>query len=156
MKSANISGMIVLACLLAACTYSDSDVYYANPIPGDTATLVVSTNLDTLDPVVIADSLLIKYRAEIENGKLYFTSASIDAITFYQYYTEYDPDTINGPYVLTDSFWIWSNPANDSGLYTLIFSAYYSSNTNSLGDKLGLEADLLNLEFDLFVEGGGK
>ncbi len=151
-----ISIFLILAMFLAACSYSSSEIYYANPVPGDTATVMLSTNLDTIDTVVISDSLLFKYRAEIENGELYFTSASIGTTTLYQYATDYDPDTVIGPYVLTDSFWIWSDPATDTGLYSLLFTLYYSSNTNSLGDQLGVEADILNLEFELFVEGGGK
>ena len=153
---AYISIFLILAMFLAACSYSSSEVYYANPVPGDTATVMLSTNLDTIDIVVISDSLLFKYRAEIENGELYFTRASIGNTTLYQYATDYDPDTIIGSFVLTDSFWIWSSPATDIGLYSLLFTLYYSSNTNSLGDQLGVEADILNLEFELFVEGVGK
>lgn len=156
MMRAYISIFLILAMFLAACSYSSSEVYYANPVPGDTATVMLSTNLDTIDPVVISDSLLFKYRAEIENGELYFTRASIGTTTLYQYATDYDPDTIIGSFVLTDSFWIWSSPATDIGLYSLLFTLYYSSNTNSLGDQLGVEADILNLEFELFVEGVGK
>ena len=156
MMRASISLFLLLAMFLAACSYSSSEIYYASPIPGDTATVVLSTNLDTIDTAVISDSLLFKYRAEIENGELYFTSAGIGNTILYQHSTDYDPDTIMGPFVLRDSFWIWSDPATDTGHYTLLFTVYYSTNTNSLGDELGIEADLLNLEFDLLVEGGEK
>ena len=156
MMRASISMFLILAIFLAACSYSNSEVYYASPVPGDTATVILSTNLDTIDTPVISDSLLFKFRAEITNGELYFSSASIESATLYQYATDYDPDTIIGSFVLTDSFWIWNNPATGPGLYTLLFTLYYSSNTNSLGDKLDIEADVLNLEFDLLVEGGGK
>ena len=151
-----LSSFLILAMILASCSYSNSDIYYVSPVPGDSATVVLTTNLDTIDPVVISDSLLFKYRAEIEDGELYFTSASIGPSTIYQYATDYDPDTVIGPYVLIDSFWIWSDPATDTGLYTLLFTVYYSSNTNSLADELGIEADILDLEFDLLVEGGEK
>ena len=156
MMRATTSIFLMLAMFLAACSYSSSEIYYASPVPGDTATVVLSTNLDNIDTVVISDSLLFKYRAEIENGELYFTSASVGPTTLYQHATDYDPDTLMGPFVLRDSFWIWSNPATDTALYSLLFTVYYSSNTNSLGDKLGIEADILKLEFDLLVEGGEK
>lgn len=156
MMRAATSIFLMLVMFLAACSYSSSEIYYASPVPGDTATVVLSTNLDNIDTVVISDSLLFKYRAEIENGELYFTSASVGPVTLYQHATDYDPDTLMGPFVLRDSFWIWSDPATDTGLYSLLFTVYYSSNTNSLGDELGIEADILKLEFDLLVEGGEK
>lgn len=156
MMRASTSIFLMLAMFLAACSYSSSEIYYASPVPGDTATVVLSTNLDNIDTAVISDSLLFKYRAEIENGELYFTSASVGTTTLYQHATDYDPDTLMGPFVLRDSFWIWSNPATDTALYSLLFTVYYSSNTNSLGDKLGIEADILTMEFDLLVEGGEK
>lgn len=149
-----LSSIIVL--LLAGCTYSNSEIYYATPIPGDSATVVVNTNFDTQDTVVISDSLLFKYSTEIEGGELYFISASISSLTLYQFALDYNPDTINGPYVVTDSFWIWSDIAADTAIYPLLFSTYYSSNTNSLGDKIGVEAKTLNLNFDLLLEGGNK
>lgn len=142
--------------LAMACTYSNSEFYYATPIAGDSATVVVSTNLDTIDPIIIKDSLLFKYRAEIDNGKLYLANASIFSYTLYQFYTEYDPDTLLAPYVLVDSFWIWSDLAADTGTYPMLLELYYSSNTNSLGDVLGFEADILQLNFDLKLEGGKK
>ena len=156
MKRALVSMLITLALLLAGCSYSNSEIYYAYPIPGDSATLVVTTNLDSLDRVVITDSLIFKYSAQIEGGALYFTQASIRSFTLYQYATNYDPDTITGPYVLTDSFWIFRDMATDTGIYSMLFTLYFSSNTNSLGDKVGIEADILNLDFDLVVEGGDK
>ena len=154
MMRASTSIFLILAMFLAACSYSSSEIYYASPVPGDTATVVLSTNLDNIDTAVVSDSLLFKYRAEIEYGELYFTSASIGSTTLYQHATDYDPDTLMGPFVLRDSFWIWSDQATDTGLYSLLFTVYYSSNTNSLGDVLNIEADILKLEFDLLVEGG--
>lgn len=156
MRHAFISIFVVLAVLLAGCTYTNSEYYYANPIASDSAIVFVSTNLDTIDPIFVKDSLLFKYRAEIENGMLYLTNASIYSLNIYQFYTDYDPDTIPGPYVLVDSFWIHSDMAVDSGTYPMIFEVYYSSNTNSLGDILGVEADVLELNFDLKLKGGKK
>ena len=156
MTRAFTSVFITLTMLMAGCTYSDSEYYYANPFPGDTATVTVSTNLDTIDVAVISDSLLFKFSAEIENGELYFANASISSLTLYQYLADYDPDTLTGPYVLTDSFWIRSDLAPDTEIYPLLLTIYYSSNTNSLGDRLGVEADVLNLDFNLLLQGGDK
>lgn len=138
------------------CSYSDPDIYFADPIPGDSAIVVVSTNLDTMDRVVITDSLLFKYRAEITGGELYLTQARLEDQTLYLYVTDYDSDTIIGSYVLSDSFWIMQDLNLGTGINTLQFSIYYSSNTNSLADMMGVEASTLDLEYPIVLEGGDK
>ena len=153
MKSAFASIIITTALLLAGCTYSNSDIYYVTPQPDDSASVAVITNLDSLDPIIVSDSLLFKYSVQIEGGELYLQEASVSNLTLYQHYTDYDPDTIVGPFVFTDSFWIYSAMAPDTALYPMLFSVYYSSNTNSLADVLSVEADILNLEFKLLLEG---
>jgi len=140
----------------AGCSYSDSDIYFVDPIPGDSATVVVSTNLDTMDRVVVTDSLLFKYRAEITGGELYATQAIVENLAIYLNVTDYDPDTIIGSYVLSDSFWIMQDLDVGTGINTLQFSIYYSSNTNSLADMIGVEASTLDLEYPIVLEGGDK
>jgi hypothetical protein len=163
MKRAKTIILISLVTLVAlftlltpGCTYSDSKIYYATPVPGDSARVVVFTNLDDIDTTVIVDSLMFKYEAEIEGGELYFLEASISNILLYQNLPDYNPDTITGPYILVDSFWIPGEVVAETGLSSLLFSLYYSSNTNSLADKVHVEADILNLDFDLMMEGGAK
>ncbi len=153
MKSAFASIIIAVALLLAGCTYSNPDTYFVTPQADDSASVAVSTNLDSLDPIIVSDSLLFKYSVQIEGGELYLQEASVSNLTLYQHYTDYDPDTIPGPYVFSDSFWIYSAIAPDTALYPMLFSIYYSSNTNSLADVLSVEANILNLEFKLLLEG---
>lgn len=153
MKGAFASIIIFTALLLAGCSYTNSDIYYVTPLADDSASVAVITNLDSLDPIIVSDSLLFKYSVQIEGGELYLQEASISSLTLYQHYTNYDPDTIVGPFVFTDSFWIYSAIAPDTALYPMLFSIYYSSNTNSLADVLGVEADILDLEFKLLLEG---
>lgn len=145
-----------LGLALSACTYTDDSIYYVEPIPGDSATVHVITNLDSIEQSVIADSLLFKYSVEIAGGELYFNEASINNLVLYQYATNYDPDTVIGPFVLTDSFWIQGDLPLGTGMNTLLFSVYYSSNTNSLADRVRREANILNLEFYMMLEGGNK
>ncbi len=140
----------------AGCSYSDPDIYFVDPIPSDSATVVVSTNLDTMDRVVVTDSLLFKYRAEITGGELYFTQAIVEDLALYLYVTDYDPDTIIGSYVLSDSFWIMQDLDVETGINTLQFSIYYSSNTNSLADMMSVETSTLDLEYPIVLEGGDK
>lgn len=156
MKAVFASIFVSLALLLAGCTYSNSDIYYVTPVAGDSASVVLTTNVDSLDPIIVSDSLLFKYSLQIEGGELYLQEASVSNIILYQHYTEYDPDTIVGPFVFSDSFWIYSTMAPDTAVYPMLFTAYYSANTNSLADVLGVEANLLEQEFELLLEGGGK
>ena len=145
--------VLLITLLTPGCSYSDPNIYYATPVPDDSARVVVFTNLDDIDTAVIVDSLMFKYEAEIEGGELYYLEASMSNILLYQYQPEYNPDTITGPYILVDSFWIPAEVAAETGLSSLLFSLYYSSNTNSLADKVQVEAAILNLNFDLMVEG---
>ena len=145
--------LVLLALALTSCSYSDDQIYYVDPVPGDSATVLLNTNLDPADTLLIVDSLLFMYSAEIEGGEIYFTEASIGNLILYQFATDYDPDTISGPYVLTDSFWIQSNLPLEEDLNTMFFSVFYSSNTNSLADKFRREANILELEFNLMWEG---
>lgn len=149
--------LILLVTLLTpGCIYSDSKIYYATPVPDDSARVVVITNLDDIDTVLIIDSLMFKYEVEIEGGELYFLESSIRNILLYQYLPDYNPDTVTGPYILADSFLIPGEVVADTGISSMLFSLYYSSNTNSLADMVHIEADLLNLDFDLMMEGGYK
>jgi len=157
MKTAFHLLMIAMLTLVAAgCSYSDPDIYYVEPIPGDSARLVVNTNLDSIDNAEVIDSLLFKYRAEIEGGELYAAQGKVEDQPLYIYYANYDPDTLSGPYILSDSFWIMQDLQAGPGISKLQFSIYYSSNTNSLADAVGLEAHVLNLEYTITLEGEAK
>ena len=77
-------------------------------------------------------------------------------IRVYELLLNYDPDTIEGPFALTDTFWIQRSVPVDSGIHSLILTLYYSSNTNTLGDLFQVEADKLEREYFITVEGGVK
>ena len=145
--------LVLLTLATAGCSYSDPDIYYVEPIPGDSAIVVVNTNLDSVDNAEVIDSLLFIFWAEIEGGELYAAQAKVEEQSLYIYYADYDPDTLTGPYVISDSFWIMQDLNVGPGISTLTFSIYYSSNTNSLADVFGLEANVLDLEYAITLEG---
>jgi len=151
--------VLILALLILAatgCSYSDPDIYYVEPIVANPASVLVLTNLDSIDTAPVADSLLLRYRAEIEGGEMYATQATIESQAIYLRYTPYNPDTISGSFIVSDSFWIRQDQLADTGVSTLGFNVYYSANTNSLADIVGLEAEILELEFKLSQEGAQK
>ena len=125
--------ILVIAILLAlpySCFYSDSELYRVNPIPGDHPVCSISTNLDTLYHPAVNDSLLLSYQVEIEGGEFYYIYAVITNTLVY------DSDSTRG------TFWIYPELTTDSGVDTLYLDLYYSTNSNSLADKVGYEAIL--------------
>lgn len=155
-----ITFQVLLAALFTltiyGCSYSDPGVYYVEPVPGDSVTVVMSSSLDTVDVAEISDSLLFTFRAEIEGGMFYAAKASVENQFIYEYYANYDPDTISGPYVLSDSFWIMQDHDVGAGISSMLFEIYHSANTNSLADIVRVEAGIFELEYDILLEGGDK
>jgi len=127
---------------LPACFYSDANTYYVEPVPGDSPLVSVTSNLDTLYNPPVNDSLEVNYQVEVENGEFYYIYA----------------DIVNTPVFESDSssgsFWINSMLADSSGIDTLYMEIYYSSNSNSLADKVGYEAlsDILKYAIDFNTE----
>ena len=70
--------ILLIFSLAAGCSYSDNEIYYVEPVPGDSATVEVFSNLDTMVLSVVSDSLLFSFETSIEGGELYFAEASIE------------------------------------------------------------------------------
>jgi hypothetical protein len=123
---------------LPACFYSDSEMYYVEPIPGDPPVRLVSTNLDTLYNPQVNDSLEVIYQVEVSGGEFYYVYADVASSTVFE------SDSTYG------SFWITPDMADSSAVDTLYMEFYYSSNTNSMADKLRYEAllDYLKIAID--------
>ena len=124
-----------IVCLINACTYSEDGVYRVDPVPDDPPVVWTTTNLDSIENPVITDSLEVDYNFSIQNGELYILDVTLGDVSIYQ------SDTTHG------SFWIYANDSELPGIDTLRMIFYYSSNTNSLADKLGLEARDLGLKY---------
>jgi hypothetical protein len=140
--------------VLSSCSYTNNDDYLVEPVADAPARLNVQTSLDSLELPIVEDSLLVFYNVEVENGTLYYVEAIIDAFRIYELETDYNPDTLSGPYMLADSFWIRSSLPVEPGINTLLLSFYHSANTNSLGDILQLESRVVDLEFEVDMGGG--
>lgn len=128
---------------LPACFYSDSDTYYVEPVPGDPPLVSVWTNLDTLYNPPVNDSLEVNYRVEVEGGEFFYLYADVVQTTIFE------SDSSSG------TFWISSTLADSAGVDTLHLEYYYSSNSNSLADKVGYEAltEILKYAIDFNLEG---
>jgi hypothetical protein len=124
-----------IVCLINACTYSDDGIYRVDPVPDDPPLVLATTNLDSIENLVITDSLEVEYDLSIQNGELYILDVTVGNESIYQ------SDTTNG------SFWVYANDSGLPGIDTLRMDFYYTSNTNSLADILGLEARDLVLKY---------
>lgn len=124
-----------IVCLINACSYSDDGVYWVEPVPDDAPVVWATTTLDSIENPVIIDSLEVEYDLSIQNGELYILDVTVANASIYQ------SDTTNG------SFWIHANDSGLPGIDTLRMDFYYTSNTNSLADMLGLEARNLDLKY---------
>ena len=136
-----ISALLLL--WLPACFYSDTEMYYVDPIAGDPPLVTVSTSLDSLHNPPVNDSLEVEYLVEINGGELYYVYAEIASSMVFE------SDSTQG------MFWITPFMADPFEIDTLHMRFYYSSNTNSLADKLGYEALVKYLDFALDFNAGG-
>ena len=140
---------IIFAALILAsfqgCFYSDSDMYYVDPVPGDPPLISISTNLDTLGIPTVSDSLEVYYLTEVSNSEFYYMYAYIAGSTIYE------SDSTRG------TFWVTPFMADSSGIDTLHMDFYYSTNSNSLADQFGYEAVIESLAYAIdFSLGGDK
>lgn len=128
--------------LIAACSYSENGIHYVDPIPGEPPTFHVSTNLDTLMTIKVADSFYIAYDVEIVNGKFY----QLDAYAF--------DNIIFASDSTSDSFWIFRDTLVEPAVDTLLMYFYYSTNSNSLADIVEIEFNVFDLKFPIsYIEG---
>lgn len=127
--------LISAAGMINACTYSDYGTHVVEPVAGDPPTITASTNLDTLLNPEVSDSLKVVYEVVVQNGTFYLLDATVGNSPVF------DSDTSHG------TFWLYPNDVQVPGVDTLTLLIYYSSNTNSLADVLGIEALYLRLNY---------
>ena len=130
-----------LSLLLAgvpACFFTDSEIYYVEPVRDDPPVRSVITNLDTLNNPQVNDSLEVIYQVEVSGGEFYYVYADVASSTVFE------SDSTYG------SFWITPDMADSLGVDTLYMEFYYSTNSNSMADRIGYEAllDNLNIAID--------
>lgn len=126
------AGMMLL---FRSCFYNESDIYFVDVVPGDPPVFSVSVNLDTIIDAEVTDSLEVLYGVEIENGEFYVTQAFVSNTTIFL------SDS------LQNSFWLYPGDVDYPGLDTLYLYFYYSTNSNSLGDLVKAEANIVQRKY---------
>jgi hypothetical protein len=126
-----------ISLLCGSCFYNESDVYVAEPEPGDPPVFSVFVNLDTITVPEVTDSLEVNYSAEIENGEFYLMQAYLltDII--------FESDS------LENSFRLYAGDVPIPGTDTLYLIYYYSTNTNSLADIVKVEANIVRKKYGI-------
>ena len=144
MKKQVIIFLAGIVAMIGACTYSESGIYHVDPVPGEVPIISVSTNLDTIDNVIVTDSLEVAYNVEIENGDFYLVEAYLaNQLAYYS-------DTTHG------AFWISWELVGEPGIDTLSFYFLYSTNSNSLAEIVGVEYNLIQLDYEINFDPGGE
>jgi hypothetical protein len=146
MRSFRLFLMLVLLWSgLPGCFFSDTSIYEAEPVAGDPPILTVSTNLDTLIDPPVNDSLQVIYGIEVSGGEFYYMFADVGENPVFE------SDSSDG------SFWIPSSLAETPGVDTLMLEIYYSTNTNTLADKVGYDVNVEQFKYPVdFNLGGAK
>lgn len=127
---------------LGSCYYTDRDINYVEPVPGDPPILTVITSLDTLAEPEVVDSMLIRYEVVVENGEFYLMQAYVGNVLLFA------SDSVE------NNFWLFTDDVPYLGTDTLYMDFYYSTNSNSLADLVGAEAYIEQLVYGIkFSEG---
>lgn len=129
--------------MISACTYSESGIYYVDPVPGDPPLITVTTNLDTIPDPTVVDSLEVRYDVLLENGEFYQVEA------YMQQELLFFSDTISG------SFWISHDFVDETVTDSLFLYFFYSTNSNSLADIVDLEWNMKTLGYAINFDAGG-
>lgn len=116
-----------LLLLTGSCYYMDTDTYRVEVESTYSPFVNITSNLDDIDSIFVADSFLFKYDIEIDTGKLFFADLYIGS------YQIYRADT------LRDSLWIHPYYIEMDGNYVLTLAAYYKSYSESLADRINAE-----------------
>jgi hypothetical protein len=140
MKAKLPLALLVITVIAGACIYSNNEDYVVEPVPGTPPTFAAGTNLDTVTDPVVTDSLQVFYEASVENGRFYFMDAVLNDLHIF-----YSDTTI-------DTFWIQSSLVPDPGSDSLHLYFYYSTNSNSLADIVGVEYALHKKDYALTFE----
>ncbi|RLD25413.1 MAG: hypothetical protein DRI70_07170 [Bacteroidetes bacterium] len=143
MKKLPVRWLVGIMILSHACSYSDSDTFYVDPVPGDPPEIWVSTNLDTLMDPTVKDSLEVVYDVEIINSDFYQLEAFVTDLFVF------NSDSTN------ESFWLDSTMVAEPGIDTLYLYFFFSTNSNSLADIVDLEYDVVSLKYPIIFEMGG-
>jgi hypothetical protein len=113
--------------VVSSCYYVNNDAYFVDVQRGELPNVILTTNLDTVDSIIIRDSLLFKYEISIDTGNYYLSRLYLD-----NYYI-FVSDSIR------DSLWINPTYIDSSGVYLLEMLLYYQTNSGNLADKINTE-----------------
>ena len=124
---------VLLLLLLTAksCFYLDNGEYFVEIESDYNPTVTITSTFDSIDSIMIVDSLLFKYEIMIDTGSLFFADLYLDNFQLYRSGRR------------TDSIWFQPYFVNYGQSYDISLLAYYKTYTGSL-------ADIMDAEFMLY------
>jgi hypothetical protein len=138
MRNREIITILLFILCTSSCTYTEDELYFNNVNPGEPPGISIFTNLDSIEVPSVYDSLLVLYEINVDSGDFIWTRFLLsDSLIF-------DSDTSSS------GFWLKSDMANYFGKHTLTMEAYYSTNSGSLADIVGIEAFLETTIYDIW------
>ena len=119
--------IILLLISFKSCYYTDSESHVVWVDPPFTPQALISSNLDGLDSIPVADSLLFIYSIEIDSGQLFLADVYLGNVRLF------------GSDEISDSIWIYKDYVSFEGDYELTLIAYYESLSGTLADIIDAE-----------------
>ena len=144
-----LGGLLII---MNSCTYTDDTEHFVSPVPGEPPVFSVQCNLDTLPLIRTDDEILVSYSAEIDNGVLYYVSAEVNELLTYDTLANLKADSTTGALVLSDSFYVKKVVDLLPGENILDLYFFVSTNSNTIADLVGAEADIIQLIHFIYLE----
>ncbi len=140
MKISVVLTFVIL--LFTSCSYSSNEFYFLEIPYTGLPEIVLSTNFDTLENVLIRDSILFEYEVSIDTGKLY-----IARIYLGNYYI-FSSDSIR------NSLWINPTYLTNDGQYEMNMELLYKTTSGSLADRIDAEFAVLDTSWNIILNRG--
>lgn len=150
--SACLSVLISFTLLLSSCIYSDEGEHYVIPVPGEPPVFSAQTNLDTFGIIETSGQVMVRYTAQIENGILYQVTGEVDETEAYDSLLYLEANVGSGAKIISDSFIIQKDVELLPGENVLSLYFYYSTNSNTLADLVGVESNITELFYFIYLE----
>ncbi len=120
MKRYLVIALMVL--LMGGCFYVDVENYEVDIQSDYDPEITISTNLEDIDTISVADSLFFTYNIKIDTGRLYFTEVYLNYTKIYQ------STKLNDSISFFPGYFVYP------GYHSLTLIAYFKSYNGSLAD----------------------
>ncbi len=140
MKISIVFAFVIL--FFTSCYYSSDEFYFVDIPSTELPEIVLSTNFDTLETIIIRDSILFEYEVSIDTGRLYITRIFLSE--FYIFASD----------SIRDSLWINPTYLTEDGQYEMNMELIYKTTSGSLSDRIDAEYAKLDTSWNVILNRG--